>query len=217
MNDITYRQATKNDFDECLEVNYSAFKDYSLYQVYDHKSEKKQQKFNKDIMRIQLSDGMDNDTVMVAEHDGKIIGVTIIQDEYHKEPSVLKYIISYGGLTALIDGGYKNTFGFLDMMDECNAPRLEYAKNNPTYNLELIAIDRKYAGKGIGSRMINECVIPFVKKRGAKRLTLITNAKNNTFFYKKNGFEVIHHNTKTYNNRTLDNWVFKRDIENNIN
>ncbi|ORX45939.1 hypothetical protein BCR36DRAFT_106297 [Piromyces finnis] len=211
MSNISYRVATKKDFDECLEVVYSAFKEYSVYQIWKTSSEKKQQKFNKAIMSVQLYDAMTNDTVMVAERDNKIICVSMIQDEKHKEPSVPRYFL-YGALSILINGGFKNTFGFLDMMDHCNAPRLEYAKTNPCFNLECIAVMKECIGQNIGSRMINECVIPFVKKRGGQHLTLITNSEKNTFFYKKNGFEIYHHDTLTYNNKNLKNWIFKLDI-----
>jgi len=212
MDNITYRQATDNDFNKCLDVIYDAFQDYSVYHIWEVGSTENQNKFNRAIMSVQLYDAMKNDTVMVAERNNEIICVSLIQDENHKEPSVPRYFL-YGALSIIRYGGIKNTFGFLDMMDTCNSHRLKYAETNPCYNLECIAVSKKYIGKGIGSHMIKNCVIPFVKKHGGKHITLITNALNNTFFYKKNGFEIIEHDTSSYNNKSLENWTFKLDIQ----
>jgi len=100
------------------------------------------------------------------------------------------------------------------MVEKCNASNIEFQKNTPNcWNLECIAVGKKYHGQGIGSRFIQDCIIPFVKKEGAKCITLITNEEKNTHFYKKNGFELtIDEQKLTFNNKPLTNWSFKRDL-----
>ncbi|ORX77938.1 hypothetical protein BCR32DRAFT_295320 [Anaeromyces robustus] len=212
--DITFRKAIlEEDFEECLNVICDAFQGYPIYSIYTNKDDKQQQQFDRALMYCQLMDAFVHDTVMVAEYDKQILCVTLIQNPERKEPSVLEYILHLGGLSVFKTGGIKNTFGFLHMVEKINLPREEYSKKTPkTWNLECIAVNKNFKGQGIGSKMINECVVPLVRENGANHLTLITNKEKNTLFYKKNDFKVFQYDKFDINNKLVENWCFTRTI-----
>jgi len=213
MSEITYRQIKKDEFKPCNELNFEAFKDYPVYHVFEMEPEEKLNNFNKSLMGCQLYEGLVKDTAFVAERDNEILSVAVIQRPDHKGSSVPEYFL-YGAFSVIRYGGFKNTFGFLDMVDRFNVPHVEFAKKNPnTWNLELLFVNKKYHGQGIGSRMINECVVPYVKKNGGEYLTLITNKEKNVHFYEKNGFDILQHDDLIYNNKQINNWTFIRNFK----
>ena len=215
MSEITFRQATlEKDFDQCFEIHYEAFKDYPIFNIYTANTPEQQENFNKSLMNVQLNESFKNDIVFVAEKGNEMVGVALFQNPEHKEPNIFQYLYSSG--IAMIRhiwyGGFKNTFGFLDMVDKCNAPLMEYSEKHPTWTLESISVKRKYFRQGIGSRMINECIIPYIKENNGNCLMLVTNTEGHTLFYKKNKFELFNKTEFICNNQLVKNWVFKRDI-----
>lgn len=53
----------------------------------------------------------------------------------------------------------------------------------PAWYLEVLGVSPFYQGKSLGSKIINDCLIPYFKMRGGI-LALITNADLNRSFYK---------------------------------
>jgi len=212
MGEITYRQVKKDDYDACIEVNYEAFRDYPILHIFDLEPKEKLNNFNKSLMGVHLYEALVKDTAFVAERNNEILGVALVQRPEHKESSIPEYFL-YGALSVFRYGGIKNAFGFLNMIDRFNEPHVQYAKKHPcTWNLECIAVNKKCQGQGIGSHMINDCVIPYIKENGGNCLTLITNKEKNVLFYKKNGFKILQYNDLTFNNKHVDNWTFIRNL-----
>ena len=77
-----------------------------------------------------------------------------------------------------------------------------------SWYLELLVVAAEYKGQGIGSKMLNECIKPYVLLHGGESVTLITNTAQNCRFYKKNGFTEFAHSILTYNDDSVDNWSF---------
>ena len=72
--------------------------------------------------------------------------------------------------------------------------------------------DRK--GEGIGSRMLQECLIPYVKEHGGKKLCLFTNSQGNRQFYRKNGFTEFDERQFAYKGKTIGSWSLQKIIQN---
>ena len=60
---------------------------------------------------------------------------------------------------------------------------------NPKWHLVLLAVQSCSKRCGIGSEMLQKCIIPYIKSNGGGVLTFNTNVEGNRAFYKKNGFE----------------------------
>ena len=58
-----------------------------------------------------------------------------------------------------------------------------------TWYLNLLTVEPNQKGQGFGSRMLRECILPYVRDHGGETLCLFTNAEANRKFYQKNGFE----------------------------
>ena len=75
-----------------------------------------------------------------------------------------------------------------------------------------MAVDPEYHGKGIGSDAIQNFLIPLVKEKGGKIITVTTNAVRNVNFYIENGFSLIQEETLVYDGKEIGNWTFRMDL-----
>ena len=89
---------------------------------------------------------------------------------------------------------------------------MKFTETHPTWILESISVKKEYYRHGIGSKMINECIIPYIKEKGGNCLTLVTNSEEDTKFYEKNKFELIQKDEFNCNNQLVKNWAFKREF-----
>ena len=106
--------------------------------------------------------------------------------------------------------GFSRILDFFTISEEAHA---DCAKNCPgAWYLELLAVDGNRKGQGLGSNMLQDCVIPYIKTRGDKLLSLITNTEQNRKFYTKNGFQEFAGRKLTRQGRTIGNWNFLRAI-----
>jgi ribosomal protein S18 acetylase RimI-like enzyme len=77
----------------------------------------------------------------------------------------------------------------------------------------MLAVSKLHQGKQLGTKMIQDCVIPFVKKQGGRRLTLITNNEANQKFYSKNGFVQFFEDKLHFIDGVAHNWSFKLELK----
>ena len=64
----------------------------------------------------------------------------------------------------------------------------------------------------MGSKIRKQAVLPFLRRKNAKCLTLITNKEINRRFYDKNGFIQVFNNEVEWEGQPVDNWGFKMDL-----
>lgn len=74
--------------------------------------------------------------------------------------------------------------------------------------MNLLTVAKGYEGKGIGSRFLNEGLIPRIKKHGAETLALFTNSERNCQFYEKNGFTLFDERQFEYNGKSIGSWYY---------
>ena len=63
-------------------------------------------------------------------------------------------------------------------------------------------------GKGIGSRFMQEYIIPHLKEAGGEVLCLFTNSEMNRKFYEKNGFTLFDEKEFEYKERKIGSWSY---------
>ena len=78
--------------------------------------------------------------------------------------------------------------------------------------LSSYLVNTSMQGEGIGSRFLQECIIPFVKKKGGKKLCLFTNSEINRKFYRKNGFKEFHKQVFRYRGKSLGSWSYVMEL-----
>ena len=84
---------------------------------------------------------------------------------------------------------------------------------DPKWHLVLLAVSSHSKGQGIGSKMLHDCILPYIAKNGGGLLTFNTNEEVNRTFYKKNGFEEFDIDTLHENGKEIGNWSYKRMID----
>ena len=74
-----------------------------------------------------------------------------------------------------------------------SAPCHELTGKN--WYLSLFTVAKSAEGKGIGSRFLNECLIPYVKDAGGETFSLFTNSEINCSFMKRTALPFLMKNT----------------------
>jgi ribosomal protein S18 acetylase RimI-like enzyme len=203
---MTFRTGSRKDYQQCLSVMISAFKDYAFFNVYQTED---QHLFLEMMMKIWLDNSFRNGTVLVAEENSRIVGVVVLQapgdseinivDFYHRESQMLVNLAGKDTLKA-----------FLHMCELSD--KACRSLPDPKWHLVLLAVSAKQEGQGIGSQLMQKAVIPYILEKGGGLLTFNTNAEVNLSFYHNNGFEEFDVSVLHANGVDLGNWSFKKDI-----
>ena len=79
--------------------------------------------------------------------------------------------------------------------------------------LNSLAVSKFYQRQGLGSKIIADCIIPYIQEKNGGILTLITNSEQKRIFYKKNGFEEFHEMILRRKNKEFGNWSYCMKID----
>lgn len=206
---ITYRKAKLTDKEDIINLLTTSFLDYNFYKIYIN-NEEKRERFVRDIQELCINTSfLRKQVILLGIMDNIIISVAILISPETKKTTIFDYIFS-GGIKLIFNYGTKTTFGFLGMLEEGNEACL---KNYPnSWFLELLAVSNTSQGKGIGGKMLNDCVKPYIAHHGGGMITFITNSEENRSFYKKQGFIEFNKSELRRNDKLLGNWSYKKKI-----
>lgn len=203
---MIFRIGNRNDYPQCLSVLISAFEKYAFFRVYQAAD---QSRFFKTMMEIWLDNSFRNGTVLVAEENSGVVGAAVLQAPGDPEIDIVDF--SHSESQILIDLAGRDTLNaFLHMCEVSD--RACHSLPDPKWYLVLMAVSDKQKGRGIGSKMLQKSVIPFIQKNGGGLLTFNTNAEINVPFYHKNGFQEFDISVLHENGVDLGNWSYKKEI-----
>ena len=125
------------------------------------------------------------ETCLVAEQDGEILAVALLQQNNF---SILSYLLN-GVIKLFRYISPRNFLKYLDLVDRSE----EHLKKSNSFDwyLMLLAVNPSVKGQGVGSAFLRDAVEPYVKSKGCKRLGLITSTEKNVPFYKKNDYVLL--------------------------
>ena len=211
INSIEYKKYNSSYEKEVINIFVEAFKNYPLFDIVkdDFKTEEKYFSFYNNFMKALFKATIRKNECYIGINNGNVISLVIIDAPTDKPVGFLDYLFS-GGIKPILKLGLFNALKFLKLSDET-----EYVVKSikePRWHLYFLVVDPKYQSMGIGSDAINNFLIPFVKEKNGKLLTVTTNAKNNVKFYINNGFSLIKEETLKYKDRTVNNWSFRKDL-----
>lgn len=86
-------------------------------------------------------------------------------------------------MQAILEAGIKNTKAFLHMCEMSD--KACHLIPDSKWHLVLLAVQSCSKRCGIGSEMLQKCIIPYIKSNGGGVLTFNTNVEGNRAFYKK--------------------------------
>lgn len=205
---MIYRLAKKNEAKTCGKMMGQSFQHYGFFDMYPL-AQKKHKKFTNAIEMTEAVFSQKRGELLVGVEEDKIVSAAVLQAPSTKQPDLWDYV-SAGGLRVLFAGGLKATLGWYSMLKEADAA-VDSLKQ-PHWYLSTLAVDDHQKGKGLGSQMIQDGIIPFIRSNGGGLLTLITNSEGNVHFYVKNGFTIFHHNNIERNHKKIGNWSLKLQI-----
>jgi len=146
------------------------------------------------------------ETCLVAEQDGEILAVALLQQN---DFSILSYLLN-GVIKLFRYISPRNFLKYLDLVDRSE----EHLKKSNSFDwyLMLLAVNPSLKGQGVGSAFLRDAVEPYVKSKGCKRLGLITSTEKNVPFYKKNDYVLLDFMELEYGTKSIGNWAFLKTI-----
>lgn len=169
--------------------------------------------FMSNFQHVFLKTHYKNSECFVGEENGKIKSYAVIVRPHSSPISILDYIWS-GGFKLLKKVSLPRLLRFLNVLEEGHRPCNGIKKHS--WSLEFLAVDKSCKGQQLGTKMLKECVIPFIMEQsfGTKPVTFVTftNTESNSKFYLKNGFTEFDYTTIERNGTTIGNWSFRMII-----
>ncbi len=204
---MTYQIIQKDEHAACIDIAARAFADYEYFSAYvpDYK---RRQRFLRSMIKTEFTLNSGSQIFLSAKEDGKTVAVAILCPPGYKKPSDSEYLKN-GFWKTLLHGGYRNVSAWNRMEEEAIAPCRSL---HDAWYLNMMVVEPDMEGKGIGSRMIGECIVPYVRVHGGSTLCLFTNSEINRRFYLKNGFEEFDRKEFTYKGRSIGSWSFRMDV-----
>lgn len=206
---MEYRKARKAELGEIAVLLTVSFQDYGFFKMYI-KNRERQFKFLHSILSTAVKAYYKKHIILVGVNDNKILSAALLKTPDKQELGLMDYV-SAGGIKALLTGGIFSTWGFLKLAQEAGSAC--HSLPGRVWYLETLAVSASCQGQGLGSKMLKECIKPYIEKRGGGLLTLITNTELNRLFYKKNGFDEFHEMTLARNGKKIGNWSYRMKID----
>ena len=173
MEKIVYRKARLDEYQKIGKVVVDSFFDYPfLTLIIDDLKKPENYPAFLELLEILLTRlYIKKETCLVAEQDGEILAVALLQQN---DFSILSYLLN-GVIKLFRYISPRNFLKYLDLVDRSE----EHLKKSNSFDwyLMLLAVNPSVKGQGVGSAFLRDAVEPYVKSKGCKRLGLITSTE----------------------------------------
>lgn len=208
MEKIVYRKARLDEYQKIGKVIADSFFDYPFLTLIidDLKKPENYLAFLELLESLLTRLYIKEETCLVAEQDGEILAVALLQQN---DFSILSYLLN-GVIKLFRYISPRNFLKYLDLVDRSE----EHLKKSNSFDwyLMLLAVNSSVKGQGVGSAFRRDAVEPYVKSKGCKRLGLITSTEKNVPFYKKNDYVLLDFMELEYGTKSIGNWAFLKTI-----
>ncbi|MCI4129589.1 GNAT family N-acetyltransferase [Bacillus haynesii] len=205
---IQYRLASADHLDEVAQLFHESFDNYPFMDLLV-RPEKKNPQFLYELHKVITQAYINRQGCFIGVVNGEIVTAALLKHRDDPDVGVLDYI-SAGGIKLFIKGGLSAVWNMVNVAEE--AKRSYKGIKQQKWYLEALGVSRFHQGKSFGSKMINDCLVPFIRRNGGGILALINNTNINRSFYKKNGFDEFSAFPLKRFGREIGNWSFKRTI-----
>lgn len=144
--------------------------------------------------------------LVVAEEQGQLVGIGVMAAA-SVQPTWWDYVRS-GGLRLVCPYLWHRRGSLAEIS------RADGMTRSPrdAWTLVYFAVDPAFQGRGVGTRLLKQQIIPTVRAAGAKRLTLVTNTQRNVKYYADQDFQVVTHHQVESQGIKVFNWQLMRSI-----
>lgn len=209
---VSYHEASKSECKRLAKLAADSFGDYPFFSFALRDSFQDEQDYRayvEKLNRINLRAYMRQHKCFVGTSGDQIVSAALLQDPSKPKVNVGQYLMS-GGASLMFPVGLNRILDFLSMTEEATA---DCAKAYPdAWYLEMLVVNGGMKGHHLGSRMLQDCILPYVHAKGGKTLSLITNTEQNCKFYAHHGFSEFSRRPLTRRGHTIMNWSFVRAV-----
>ena len=185
-----------------------AFMNYEYFTDYIPNDQRRTRFLNTMLdIEVRINDGQAD--FFTAKIDGEIVAVAMLCPPEYKKPSDMAYIRAGFG-KCFLQGGLRDVAAWNDMEGKAGEPC--HSLGGQTWYLNLLTVEPEHKGQGLGSRMLRECILPYVKEHGGETLCLFTNSEVNRKFYQKNGFVEFDQRSFNRKGKQLGSWSYRASI-----
>ena len=144
---------------------------------------------------------------LVVEHEGDVVGVALM----HDRPIGFWPNFFAGGYQLFRYGTPRLLMDFSDAADLGD----QYALDAGDFDwyLEILSVDRRMRGRGVGRWLVAKVLPDFVAKRGGRAYGFVTSTESNARFYLNGGCELLDVVEVRLREQTCPIWAFQRRAE----
>lgn len=201
---LSYESIQPTELLSCADLAARAFGDYEYFSIHVP-NDKKRQRFLRALLRSEFRSNQNSAVFFTAKKDGVLAAAAMRCAPDYRKPSDGQYLRA-GYLAAMLHGGVRNVNAWNEMEKKVGAPCHSLTGN--TWYLSLLTVEPSFVGHGIGSGMLQDCLIPYVRQHGGNTLCLFTNSQRNRLFYQKNAFTEFHAQQFSYNGKQIGGWSY---------
>ena len=206
---LTFEKMRPEERDICAALAARAFEDYEYFTYYIP-DDQRRTRFLRTMLEIEVRINDGPADFFTAKEDRKILAVAMLCPPEYKKPSDMAYMRAGFG-KCFLQGGIRDVAAWNAMGGKAGQPC--HSLGGQTWYLNLLTVEPNQKGQGLGSRMLGECILPYVKEHGGETLCLFTNSEINRTFYQKNGFEEFDQRFFTRKGKQLGSWSFRASIK----
>ena len=207
---LTFEKMRPEERGTCGALAARAFENYEYFTYYIP-NEQQRTRFLSTMLEIEVRINDGPADFFTAKEDGKILAVAMLCPPEYKKPSDMAYLPAGFG-KCFLQGGIRDVAAWNDMEDKAGGPC--HSLGGQTWYLNLLTVEPKLKGQGLGSRMLRECILPYVRDPGGETLCLSINAEANRTFYQKNGFEEFDQRFFPCKGKQLGSWSYRIQLDN---
>ena len=205
---LTFEKMCPDERGACAALAARAFMDYEYFTDYIPNDQRRTRFLNTMLdIEVRINDGQAD--FFTAKIDGEIVAVAMLCPPEYKKPSDMAYIRAGFG-KCFLQGGVRDVAAWNDMEGKAGEPC--HSLGGQTWYLNLLTVEPEHKGQGLGSRMLRECILPYVKEHGGETLCLFTNSEVNRKFYQKNGFVEFDQRSFNRKGKQLGSWSYRASI-----
>jgi len=203
---FTYEKMSREERNACALLAAEAFYDYEYFSMHVP-DDKRRHRFLDAMMKTEFRANWKYTgcELVTARENDRVVAVAQLCAPGFTKPTYFDYFRS-GWLSAMLSGGIKAVNDWTAMEKQALIP-CKGLKGKRWY-LNTLTVAKTEEGKGVGSRFLQEYIIPHVKEAGGEILCLFTNAEKNRRFYEKNGFTLFDERRFEYGEKSVGSWSY---------
>lgn len=213
---IQYRRPEKNELKAIAKMSAVTFSDYPMFhEIRDEFSDMDSFiTLMSEVQHVFLKAYYKNADFFVGEENGEMKSFAVLIPPHSSKVNIFDYFLS-GAFKLLGKTSLRKLLKLVNIVEEGHGPISEIKEKS--WMLEILAVDKSCRGQRLGTKMLNDCIIPHIAKQssGTKPETFVTftNTEGNQKFYLKNGFTEFDYTTIQRNGQTIGNWSFRMTID----